>query len=163
MELEIPNLYSNNRIVILGVGSNLRGDDAAGVKVVEEIEEKTNLSNLLLIVGGTAPENFTSKIKDFKPTHILIIDAVDSGEKPGTISSVDPDKIAGQKISSHRLPLSMLVEYLETETEAKINLIGIQPARIGLGETMSKPVKEAVNELVRNLKKALPEKPNELE
>lgn len=158
LDLEVPSFYSNDRVVILGIGSNLSGDDAAGIKVVEKIKEKKNLPKLLLVIGGTVPENFTSKVKDFKPTNILIIDAVDFGEEPGTISLVDSDKIVGQKISSHRLPLSMLIEYLEGETAAKIDLIGIQPARTGLGETMSKPVKEAVNELVRRLEKVLLER-----
>lgn len=152
MKFELPNFAPNARVAILGVGSDLRGDDAAGVKAVEKMEERMDFPNLLLIIGGIVPESFTSRIKEFKPTHVLVIDAVDFEKKPGTISLVDPNKIVGQKISTHRLPLSMLIEYLRKDTEAEIALIGIQPASIDLGGTMSQPVKAAVDELVQRLK-----------
>ncbi|HQN05393.1 MAG TPA: hydrogenase maturation protease, partial [Anaerolineaceae bacterium] len=64
------------RVVILGVGNELRGDDAAGVLAVRKLlKKKEKLDDVLIIEGAQAPENFTSVIRRFNPHLILIIDA----------------------------------------------------------------------------------------
>jgi hydrogenase maturation protease HycI len=136
------------RIAIIGLGNEFRGDDAAGVCVVRNLQEDLDSPELLIINVGSIPENFTSKVRDFNPTHVILIDTVDFGEKPGTIARVDAGDIAEQAISTHRLPLSMLMSYIHKQTGAEVILIGIQPARVEMGSKMSPQVKEGVKELV---------------
>lgn len=155
MKLESLSFPPDARVVVLGVGSDVRGDDAAGIMAVEKVKSRLDSPNLLALSGGQIPENFTSKVKGFKPTHIILIDASDFGDKPGEISLVDPDAIANQKISTHRLPLSVLMEYLRDETGAEAFLIGVQPARINMGAEISEPVEEAVDRLAEILTEKL--------
>ena len=75
------SLKGVNKLAILGVGSELRGDDIAGM-VAAEIIQKANHKNITVFLGATAPENLTGEIKKFNPSHLLIIDAADTSSKP---------------------------------------------------------------------------------
>jgi hydrogenase 3 maturation protease len=140
----LPMLKDARRVAIIGIGSDLRADDAAGVEVVRRLRRHLTSPNVLLIDGGVAPENFTAQIKKFRPSHVIIIDATDLGVKPGTASLVDLNTITGPSIFSHRLPLSIFADYLRAQGETKIIFIGIQPANARIGEAMSSQVKKSV-------------------
>lgn len=130
----------------MGVGSEMRGDDAAGIEVVRRLRDGLKSPNVLLVEGGVAPENFSSQIRRFKPSHVVFIDATDFGAEPGEVIIAEPDAITGQSISTHTMPLSILAGYLREQTGAKIALLGIQPARAQMGAKMSGAVRKAVDE-----------------
>lgn len=155
MKFESLNFPQDARVVVLGVGSGIRGDDAAGVAVVEKLKRRLDSPNLLALSGGSIPENFTSKVKGFNPSHILLIDATDFGGDPGAITLVNSDDIADWKISTHRLPLSVLMEYLQSETGAEVILVGIQPAHVRVGTEVSVSVGEAIDKLAEVLTEKL--------
>ena len=56
-----------SKTVVLGAGSVLCGDDAAGMLVVELIQKAIgeNTDCLLPLAGSTAPENFSGVIRDY--------------------------------------------------------------------------------------------------
>jgi hydrogenase 3 maturation protease len=134
--------------VVVGVGSEARGDDAAGIEVVRKLKKVLKSPNVLLIEGGVAPENFTSQIRRFKPSHIIFIDAADFDAKPGEIVLAEPEAITGQFISTHIMPLSILAKYIREQIGAKIALLGIQPARVRMGVEVSRPVKDSIKQIV---------------
>lgn len=131
-------------MVVVGVGSEMRGDDAAGVEVVRRLRKVLKSPNVFLIEGGVAPENFTSKIRRFQPSHVIFIDATDFGAEPGEVVLAEPEAITGESISTHTMSLSILAKYLREQTGAKIALLGIQPARAQMGSEMSGAVKDSV-------------------
>ena len=131
-------------MVVVGVGSEMRGDDAAGVEVVRRLRKVLKSPNVFLIEGGVAPENFTSKIRRFQPSHVIFIDATDFGAEPGEVVLAEPEAITGESISTHTMSLSILAKYLREQTGAKIALLGIQPARARMGSEMSGAVKDSV-------------------
>jgi hydrogenase 3 maturation protease len=156
LELNLLSMLKDaRRVAIVGIGSDLRADDAAGVEVVRSLRGHLKSPNVLLIDGGVAPENFTSQIKKFRPTHVIMIDATDLGSKPGTASIVDLNTITGPSIFSHRLPLSIFADYLRAQDETKIILIGIQPANARVGAEMSKEVKKSVDKTSAAIIKSL--------
>ncbi len=137
-------LKGATRVAVVGVGSEMRGDDAAGMKVVRRLREMLNSPNLLFIEGGVAPENFTSQIRRFEPSHVIFIDATDFGAEPGEVVLAEPEAITGQSVSTHTMPLSILAKYIREQTGAKIALLGIQPARAQMGVEMSGAVKDSI-------------------
>jgi hydrogenase 3 maturation protease len=137
-------LRGASRVAVVGIGSEMRGDDAAGIEVVRGLREVLESPNVLLVEGGTVPENFTSRIKLFKPSHIIFVDAADFGGEPGEVVLADPSAITGQLISTHTIPLSVISKYLREETRAKVALLGIQPARANMDEKMSKTVRNSI-------------------
>ncbi|KXB05163.1 hypothetical protein AKJ49_01375 [candidate division MSBL1 archaeon SCGC-AAA382A03] len=155
MEKKLSEVEFEGRVVIMGIGNEFRGDDSAGVRLVEGIRERIDSENVLLINAGNVPEKFTSNVKKFDPDFIFLVDSVEIGEDSGTVLLVDPEDIVNQKVSSHRLPLSMLIEYLEGETEAEVVFIGIQPERREMGVELSEEVRKSVRDLVEILSKKL--------
>ncbi|MDI6643237.1 MAG: hydrogenase maturation peptidase HycI [Candidatus Hodarchaeaceae archaeon] len=137
-------LKGATRVAVVGVGSEMRGDDAAGIEAVRGLREGLKSPNVLLIEGGVAPENFTSQIRRFKPSHVIFIDAADFGAEPGQVVLAEPEAITGQSISTHTMPLSILAGYLREQTGAKVALLGIQPARAQLGAEMSEAVRDSI-------------------
>jgi len=144
-----------SRVVIVGIGSEVRGDDAAGVFVVKNLKKRVKSPNVLIIDAGVAPESFTSQIRKFKSSHVILIDAADFGAEPGTVIFTDSSAAIGQSISTHRLPLSVLSDYLRNQTSAKIFIIGIQPSGAEIGGEMSEKVMGAVVEVTEALAKKL--------
>jgi len=153
VQFDVSSIFKGtNRVVIVGVGSEFRGDDAAGVLVARNLKKNVKSSNVLVIEGGVAPENFTSEIRKFKPSHVILIDAADFKAKPGTVRLFNDLSVAiGQSISTHKLSLSILSDYLHNQTSVKVSLIGIQPAGAEMGGKMCKEVKDVVDELAKAL------------
>jgi hydrogenase 3 maturation protease len=141
-------------VVVLGVGSELRSDDAIGLHVARRIAEQ-GLPNVYGIQGGPAPENSTGAIRALHPSYLIIVDAADMSADPGTIRILDPNDVGGASFATHGLPLSVLVNYLRTEIGCAVILIGIQPSSIAFGETLSAPMEEAASALVAALAECL--------
>jgi hydrogenase 3 maturation protease len=109
------------------------------------------LETILVMDAGHAPENATSQLRRFRPKLVLLVDAAEMGETPGTIRLIDMDEIEGMSASTHSLPLSMLANYLVLELGCDVQLLGIQPKSNQVGESASPEVMQAVHEIVDDL------------
>ena len=152
MPIDFSSFLKNaTRVVVVGVGSEMRGDDAAGMDVLKGLKGGLKSRNVLLIEGGVAPENFTSQIRRFRPSHVIFVDATDFGAKPGNVVIAEPGAITGQSVSTHTVPLSALAGYIREQTGSDVALVGIQPERANLGAKMCDPVKISVGKVVEIL------------
>lgn len=134
--------------MVLGVGSEFNGDDAAGIAVVRALEKKQgDLTNLLVLEGGAAPENVTGRIRRFSPELVILVDSADMDLPPGAIAWLDLNEVDGLSATTHSLPLSVLAKYLRAEVGCEVGLIGIQPELLTFGAPLSPPVNKAVEEL----------------
>lgn len=131
----------------------MKGDDALGTFMARNLH---NLSpKIVSIDGGVVPENFTGAIKKENPSHILLLDAVDMKKAPGFVRIVHKEEIPNYSISTHSMPISFLINYLEIGTGAKIALIGIQPQSMELGQEMTREVKKSAIHVLDILKTIL--------
>lgn len=134
------------RIAVVGVGTELCRDDAAGLYLIDRLSERTGLTvgkagqRLLLISGGPAPENFTGLIKTFLPDLLVVVDAAYLELPAGSIQILPEECAAGLSFSTHMLPLPMMLAYLKLECACQTLLIGIQPATTEQGLGMSESV-----------------------
>ena len=87
-----PNFKNifKGKVVILGIGNILRGDDGLGPVLIERLtlrlQKSANLKGNIELVcfdAGTTPENYAGKIIKEKPGTILIVDALHLGKNPG--------------------------------------------------------------------------------
>lgn len=141
--------------MILGVGNELRGDDAAGVLAVRKLlKKKEKLENVLILEGAQAPENFTSVIRRFSPHFILIIDAGDFGAEPGEIILLDPEEALGG-MGTHGISIGDFLRYLQQETGSKTAILAIQAAGNEFGGLVCPPVRKAVQKAANDLHKIL--------
>lgn len=147
------------RVVIVGIGNELNGDDAAGVWVARKLQEAAGRvadSPVLIVEAGTAPENVTGALRKFAPALVLLIDAAQLNEPPGTIGWLDWRETTGISAVTHGLPLYVLAEYLVTEIGCEVALIGIQPRTNAFDAPLSPEVLLAVDEVAQALRATLP-------
>lgn len=140
-------IAGGKRFCFMGVGSELRNDDAAGMIFARALEELTESENVCVIGGGSAPENFTGVIKKFAPDILFIIDAAFMGLEPGEISLLGSENIAGMSFSTHMLPLPLMLDYLKAECGCVPVVIGIQPVNTEQGMETDERVERAAKEL----------------
>jgi hydrogenase 3 maturation protease len=158
LEMLKERFETSKSIVILGVGSTMKSDDAAGVLIAQKMKEKFSelqYPKLRIYEGESAPENFTGEIKKFKPDHLLVVDAADLREAPGSITFIKMDVINGISFSTHMLPLKIMLDYLKKEVGCGITVLGIQPESLEYDGKMSEVVLEAVDDVVYALTKIL--------
>ncbi|MCK4498644.1 hydrogenase 3 maturation endopeptidase HyCI [Candidatus Bathyarchaeota archaeon] len=136
------------RIVIVGIGNELRRDDFVGVRVVKDLREKVP-EHVMLIESETVPESYIDEIVEFNPSHILLIDAGMMGCEPGAAKFIHYDTIlkTNSAVSTHSLPLRVFCDYLNMTLRTKIALLIVQPENAGFGEGLNKRIEEAASEL----------------
>lgn len=148
-------LFGAAKPAVLGIGSQLKGDDASGViaamRLKEIISQKAIGRRAEVFIGGTAPENITSEIKRFAPSVIIIIDSADMERSPGEISIIDAEDIGGVSLSTHNLPAGMLIDYLTQFLKCDIFIIGIQPRSLTFGSGLSPEVESASKMLAETI------------
>lgn len=145
-------LENHDKIAILAIGNEIKGDDGLGPFMARKLSALfQNNKNVAVFDGGTVPENYTGSVRDFDPTHIILIDAVEMGEENGYIRVVKKEEIYNYNISTHSMPISFLIKYMESTIGSKIILVGIQPKSMGLAEGISKEVDESVEEVISTL------------
>ena len=155
--VELNNwLKDAQKIVVAGVGSSIRKDDFIGVEIVRKLRNKVSQS-VYLIECETVPESFIEPIIEFKPTHILIMDAALLDLKPGLSRLIKPDQLTRRPaISTHALPLQIFCEYLEEATRAKIALLVMQPKDTSFGEGLTAELEKTAEHLTELLLEILP-------
>ena len=110
--------------------------------------------------GGEVPESATGIIRKFQPTHVLIIDAASAGHEPGTVFFVNKRKVPDDEITTHRIPFSHLVRYLEESVGCRVILLGIEPGDTQWGRPMSSAVSKSAEFLMDALEDAGLRKPD---
>ena len=137
------------RTAVVGIGSELNGDDAAGIQVARELSKAAGFpAHFLAIEGGSIPENASGQLRRFNPDLVILVDAADLGLPPGTINWLEKDKIDGMSASSHTLPLSVLGGFLESELDCRVEYLGIQPKQLEFAAELSQEVTDAVWEII---------------
>ncbi len=141
------------KIAVLGIGNDLRSDDGLGLSFID----KLNIDDPRIMIEnvGSVPEGFTKSLADFKAERIIMVDAADMRKPPGHVELITKDKIGGIAISTHGMPLSFLMMYLEQETSGKTILIGIQPKSIQYGEGLTPEIQEVVDKTIASLENIL--------
>ena len=132
-------------LLILGVGSVLKGDDAAGPLVCERLWGRISAK---VIDAGTAPENHIRPILEAAPNILLIVDAVDFGGQPGQIRLLGSEQIRKSGLSTHALSLHLFIDMLRRERDMDVHLIGVQAGHTRLGDPVSPAVEQAIETLV---------------
>jgi hydrogenase 3 maturation protease len=133
------------RVVVVGVGSPIRGDDIVGLKVLQILEGKLP-SNVLLVETESVPESYTGTIRDFQPTHVIIVDAANFGGAPGEARIIPPRAIANTSVSTHSLPLHVFIGYIKQSICPNVMLIGIQGVNIDFNAELSPEVEKGAHE-----------------
>jgi hydrogenase 3 maturation protease len=160
VEKDLKNWFVDaKKIVVAGIGNPIRSDDYVGLKIIESLRGKVP-ETVCLLECETVPENYLSEIENFKPTHVLLVDAAFLELKPGEASLVDSERMMDYSaISTHALPLKIFCEHLKKATDAKIGLLLIEPKDMDFGEGLSVEVEAEAERLTKLLLELLVQRP----
>ena len=148
------------KVVVAGIGNPIRRDDFVGIKIVQDLKGKVP-KNVYLIECETVPESFMEDIIDFRPSHVLLVDAAILGLKSGDTRLVFPEQVTDfPAITTHVLPLRIFCEFITNMTEAKIALLLIEPENTEIGEELTPRVQAAAEKITHILLKCLAESVN---
>lgn len=138
---------SSHSIVVLCIGNRDGGDDGVGPYIADKLVQSS--SDMVVFDCGVVPENYTSVVKKNKAKVVVLIDAVEMNLKPGQIRRIKEQSIGVMHISTHGIPLSVLIKYLK-EFVDEVVCIGIQPQV--MSGSMSACVKKSADTLVDIIK-----------
>ncbi len=143
---------SDKKILVLGVGNLLLGDEGTGVRVIQKLEEEYIFSeNVELFDGGTQGLRLLEPIcrSDFT----IVVDIVRGGGKPGVIYRIDekdlPKKIP-YKSSLHELNIVETLIYAEElGNKPETIVVGIEPGEWTSWSTeLTEPVRTRIEDVV---------------
>jgi hydrogenase 3 maturation protease len=155
-ETELKEFIADaEKIAILGIGNDLRTDDGLGKYIVDTIT--FDHPDVMIEFVGSVPEGFARPLAEFGAKRIIMIDAADMMKPPGHIELVTKDRIGGINISTHSMPLSFLMMYLEQETGGESILLGVQPKDIQFGEGLTPEIQEVSDNIISSFEKLLEE------
>jgi hydrogenase maturation protease len=138
--------------VVLGLGNPIRTDDGAGVHAIWKMAAQNSLPcEVRMIEGGTLGLDLLPTVRG--ATHLLVLDAVDTGAMPGALSRFANSELAGLPIakSVHLLGFADLLGTLSLlgEPPSDTILLGIQPKSTTWGTELSTEVEANLLELIK--------------
>ena len=95
------------KLLILGVGNPMMGDDGFGIAMVEELAREDLPDGVEVVDGGTGGLGLVSLIEEAE--RVLILDTADMGKPPGTVIEFAPDQVrnmaSDRQVSLHQTDL----------------------------------------------------------
>jgi hydrogenase maturation protease len=84
-----PQGTKGDRVLVLGVGNLLMGDEGVGIHVVRQLEFELPVAGVRLLDGGTGGINLLTEFDGARD--IVMIDATRDGQSAGTITFLQPE------------------------------------------------------------------------
>lgn len=76
------------RVLLLGVGNWLMGDEGVGIHVVQQLETQPPLFGVRVLDGGTGGVNLLLELEGYRD--VIMVDATRDGRPAGTVSFLQP-------------------------------------------------------------------------
>lgn len=161
--IDLHAIYDDyeNSIVVLGVGNILLTDEGLGVHVVEDLKANyTFTPQIGLIDGGTMGMELLTYMRGMKK--ILLIDAVNGGEVPGTIYEFphrELEQYFTDHISVHEVGMQdiLRIRAIQENPLEDAIVIGVEPESLDVGFEPSAPVQKALPEVKERVLRVLRE------
>ena len=144
---------SPHQIGLLGLGNLMRTDDAVGMLTLRKLTEDGRLPDEIRVIeGGTLGLDLLHSVRDI--SHLLVLDAVDTGIAPGTLLRFEGQEVDDLPVSKsvHLLGFSDLMGALRLmdAAPAEVVLLGVQPASTGWGTALTSEVDLALQTLMQS-------------
>jgi hydrogenase maturation protease len=139
------------KTVVLGLGNILHADDGAGAQAIKRLREDARVpGDVSLVEGGTLGLELLPYV--WECSRLIVIDAVDVGETPGTVVKMSGEELNSLpgKSSVHQLGVSDLLVALRmlAQQQPLVVLLGVQPGSTEWNTELSPPVAASLDSLV---------------
>jgi coenzyme F420 hydrogenase subunit delta len=144
--------YVKKRVLILGVGNILFGDDGFGPTAADYLLKNCKIPDDVYVIDvgiGAGDVLFTVALSQEKPEKIIVLDAVDLKRKPAEIFELSIDELPANKItdfSMHLFPATNLLKELRDQMGVEVVILACQAERIpdAVSPGLSDSVKRAL-------------------
>jgi hydrogenase maturation protease len=154
------------RVLVAGIGNVFLGDDGFGVEVVGRLDVGSLPDSVDVVDYGIRGVHLAYELLDGRYDTVILVDAVPTGEAPGTVSvlEVDPAATAGPgaedaagvpPIDGHGMtPMAVLAMLRDLGGAVdRVLVVGCEPAgveeRMALSNVVGASVEEAVGLVTR--------------
>jgi hydrogenase maturation protease len=141
-----------DRILVVGLGNLLLADEGVGIHAIRELEKRDLPAHVDVIDGGTAGLDLLDLLIDYRL--VIIVDAVNAGQQPGTIFRFGPEDITAHAdhvpLSLHQTQLAnvlQLATYLG-QPLPPIVIYGVQPETMDWGTELSSALEAKMARLI---------------
>ena len=147
-------LEGTRLLAVVGIGDELSPVDRLGMIAAREVDRQ-GIPGVQVFLAGTVPENITGPLRKYRPDHVLFLDAAEMGERPGTIARIEPGQVRAGLVSTHALPLPVVMEYIERDIGIPVTLLGIQPETGRPGNALSDTDRRYLEENLQQVSEVL--------
>ncbi len=138
------------RLVVIGVGNDFRGDDAAGLLAARRLRSSPGVRAVEHTRDGL------SLMENWRPAdRVVVVDALRSGHDPGTVFRFEATEgpVPGDAgwVSSHSPGVAEGIETARAlgRLPASLTVYGIEAESVEPGDRVTPAVSEAVEEVAR--------------
>jgi hydrogenase 3 maturation protease len=146
---------STRRIAVVGLGNEDRADDGFGLHLARRLKDQW--PGPVFSEEKRSAEGIVFDIHEREDIDvILFVDAMDFGGKPGDVKLFDVEdaKRFVPTFSTHKVPITLLMGTL-VQYGKKPFVMGFQPARLDLFQSMSSVAQTALDGVEESLLRAL--------
>lgn len=152
---------SPSRVLVLGVGNLLMGDEGVGVDAIYALQRQPLPDGVELLDGGTGGFHLLSYLREHP--RVVLIDATMDGKDPGTVSVTRPKFLSDypRSLGAHDVGLRDLLEsasLLGPLPDIDLVTVSIQKIRPATTE-LSPPVLAALPRVVDTVQNLLSQAP----
>lgn len=136
---------------VLGLGNLVHSDDGVGVHAIQRLQSDPRVPpGIVLLDGGTHGLGLLPHVSGF--SRLLVVDAVDAGEPPGTVVRFEGSALHGLpgKSSVHQLGFADMMVALKLlgELPPELVVFGVQPLSTEWSSELTPPVLDALPALL---------------
>jgi len=132
MSDDVAPEYATKRVLVLGVGNVLFGDDGFGPAVAEYLQRNLELADDVYVMDvgiGAGDILFNVALSPTKPKRIVIVDAVDVKRKPGEVFELTVDQLPANRLSDfslHFAPSPNILRDLRDQMGIDVTVVACQ-------------------------------------
>jgi len=144
------------KVAVIGIGQNLRGDDAVGLEAVRQWRKKypetANRPEVRVEASELPGLALLDMLEDVDA--VILVDAVQSTNEPGTIHRLNEDELASftsDSKSAHGWGVAETLQLRKqlSSTKSHIRIIGVEAGHVETDSQMSKAIEDAIPEVCR--------------
>jgi len=144
-------MQNNNRIILIGLGNQFRGDDGVGLYIARMVSEQ--LPEIIEVIDGV-PDGYALLDSWDNSSRVYIFDCAVSGKTPGTIFRFDAlnkeiptDYFDGFSTHSISLVDALKMARVMNRLPRSIIVYGIEGKEYSAGDRLSPEVRQSADKL----------------
>ena len=141
-----PPTAPRQGVLIVGLGDEDRGDSAVGLHLASCLAQLDWPGSVVFCQADrTVPKQAE------KYAHVVLIDAIEGAELPGSLYKADPEELLANSVGGPGSGLGLLT-MLSPSVRKRLSVFGIQPATMSWGSPVSMEIIASIPILVQYLR-----------